>query len=273
MLPVLVNVFYLLVFGLAVGFIGALFGVGGGFILVPLLTFIFNVDAHSAIGTSLAAIMFTGFSSATAYFRQGRIDWKLALAMETSTMPGALTGAFLTTYFPSKTLKVFLAALLLFLAVSMILKKESTNPISNRAEENSGKLCWDRVVTDSRGEKFAYRINVPKMILTGMMAGLASGFFGIGGGVIKVPALYHLGVPMHVAVATSTLMITLTAFSGTIGHALLGHVLWQDLLGIVPGIILGTQLGAKISRRTKSKNLRIGFSLILALMAILLIVR
>jgi len=263
---------YLLIIGLSVGFTGALFGVGGGFVLVPLLTFVLGVNAHSAIGTSLAAILFTGFFSAAAYFRQGRIDWKLALLMETSTMPGAFTGAFLTTCFSSRTMKILLAAVLVFLAASILSRRETINPPTERRHEK-GKLTWGRRIIDSKGQEFIYSIDIPKAISAGFIAGLASGFFGIGGGVIKVPVLYHLSVPIHVAIATSTFMITLTAFSATVGHALLRHVMWPALLGIVPGILLGTQIGAKTSRRIKSKNLRKAFSAILIVMAILLLAR
>jgi len=220
---ILLQAVYLLAVGLSVGFTGAFFGVGGGFVLVPLLIFVLRADAHSAIGTSLAAVMFTGFFSAIAYFRQGRVDWKLALLMETSTIPGALAGALLTTYFPSKVLEILLAGLLLLLAASMLLSIEKAS--SPTREQREGKFLWNRKIIDSRGQKFAYSVNVLKMISAGAAAGLASGFFGIGGGIIKVPILYNLGVPMHIAIATSTFMITLTASSATLGHASLGHVM------------------------------------------------
>ena len=197
-----IQAIYLLIVGLTVGFTGALFGVGGGFVLVPLLTFVLGVDAHSAIGTSLAAVLFTGFFSAVAYFRQGRIDWKLALLMETSTMPGAFTGAFLTTYFSSRTMKILLAAVLVFLAASMLLRGETINPPTERRHEK-GKLTWSRRIIDSKGQEFTYSINIPKAISAGFIAGLASGFFGIGGGVIKVPVLYHPVSYTHLTLPTN----------------------------------------------------------------------
>ena len=267
------HILYLLLTGLFVGFTGALFGVGGGFILVPLLTFLFGADAHHAIGTSLAVIMFTGSSSAFSYFSQRRIDWRLALLTEASTMPGGLTGAFLTTYFSSKELKTLLAALLVALAITMLLRGENRNTPTLSKCAGKGRFLWKRRIVDSSGDIFEYSVNVLKLMTVGFAAGIASGFFGIGGGVIKVPALYHLNVPIHVTIATSTLMITLTAFSGTLGHAALGHILWSELLGIVPGSLLGTQLGARTAHRARSRTLKRAFSLVLAGMAILLLLK
>ena len=111
------------------------------------------------------------------------------------------------------------------------------------------------------------------MVEASYFAGVISGFFGIGGGTLKVPILYHLGVPVHVAIATSTLMITLTAFSGTLGHLMLQHIRWIELMGIVPGIVVGARFGAATARRIASKTLRKIFSIALILMALILLVR
>ena len=90
---------------------------------------------------------------------------------------------------------------------------------------------------------------------------------------MKVPVLYHLGVPIHIAVATSTLMIAFTALSGTIGHLTLGHVKLLELLGLIPGILIGTRFGALTARKARSATLRKAFSSALIIMAILLLIR
>jgi hypothetical protein len=115
-------------------------------------------------------------------------------------------------------------------------------------------------------------VDLLKLLPVSFLAGVVSGFFGVGGGTLNVPVLYHLGIPMHVAIATSTLMITLTAVSGTAGHLLLGHVKLIELLALAPGIIAGTQLGASTARRTRSPTLRKIFSLALIVVAIILLV-
>lgn len=136
-----------------------------------------------------------------------------------------------------------------------------------------GVVVWRRVLRDSRGEVFTYSVDLLKLLPASFLAGIVSGFFGVGGGTIKVPVLYHLGTPIHVAVATSTLMIALTAISGTIGHLLLGHVRLIELFALTPGIIAGTQLGASIARRAKSQMLRIIFSIALIIIAVILFMR
>jgi len=273
MLNFLVHMISLAVLGLFVGFTSALLGVGGGFILVPSLMFLYGLSAHHAIGTTLAVTIFTGSSSAFSYFRQRRIDWRLALLTEAFSMPGSLIGALLTTYYSSRELKMLLAAFLPILAISMILKGENYSIPPLLKSTKNGTFLWRRRFIDSKGNVFEYNINVLKLMIISFVADIASGFFGIGGGVIKVPALYHLNVPIHIAIATSTLMVTLTALCGTIGHVTLGHVLWMELIGIVPGILLGTQLGAHTASKTRSKTLKKIFVVALIIMAILLLVK
>jgi hypothetical protein len=138
-------------------------------------------------------------------------------------MPGSFLGAVLTGLIAPDPLKTIFSIFLIALALLMILRKNSqaSGEVIGRGD---GVAVWRRVLKDSRGEVFTYSVDLLKLLPASFLAGIVSGFFGVGGGTIKVPVLYHLGTPIHVAVATSTLMIALTAISGTIGHLLLGHV-------------------------------------------------
>ena len=260
--------------GVIIGFFGAMLGVGGGFILVPALILLVKLDAHHAVGTSMAAIIFTGASSALAYYWQRRLDWKLALVAEIATMPGGFIGAMLTSFISSGSLKRIFSVLLIGLALSVLLKKRPSElDGEHRRNLDEGRFSWRRRLIDSKGISFEYSVNLLKLLPICFLAGVLSGFFGIGGGTIKVPILYHLGAPIHIAVATSTLMISLTAFSGAAGHLMLEHIKFLELLGLIPGILLGTRFGASTARRFKSATLRKIFSLVLILMAILLLIR
>jgi len=267
----------LIFIGLLVGFIGGLLGVGGGFILVPLLTSLLRFDAHQAIGTSLAAGIFTGFFSAFSYFKQKRLDWKLGLLIEVSTVPGALIGSYSTIFFSSKELKILLSVLLTGLSISMLSEGKLTGIKAIFKNLHLGTRIkiqlWERKIRDSKGMLFEYKVNVLKLLLAVFPAGLASGFFGIGGGVMVVPVLCFLGIPVHIAVATSTLIVTLTALSGTICHMTFGHVLWTELVYIIFGIFLGTQMGTSTAWRTRSKTLKKVFATVLMAMAVLLLMR
>jgi len=260
--------------GVVVGFLGALLGLGGGFIMVPALILLLGFDAHHAVGTSMVAVIFTGASAALAYHQQGRLDWKLALLAEAATTPGAFAGAVLTSLVSSASLKLLFSILLIILAFSMLLRGERRDDAERlRRRGGGGALSWRRRIGDSRGRIFEYSIDVLKLLPACFLAGIVSGFFGVGGGTVKVPVLYYLGAPMHIAVATSTLMIALTAFSGSLGHLMLGHVKLLELLGLIPGIIAGTRLGAATARRLKSRTLRRIFSSALILIAVLLLIR
>lgn len=260
--------------GAVVGFFGALLGLGGGFIMVPALILLVGFDAHHAVGTSMVAVVFTGSSSALAYYRQRRLDWELALVAETATMPGAFIGAMLTGFISSSNLKTLFSILLIALALSVLIRKRSAEPdVISKRETGRGRFSWRRRIINSRGKVFSYSIDVLKLLPACFIAGIVSGFFGIGGGTIKVPVLYHLGAPIHVAVATSTLMITFTALSGTIGHLTLGHIKLLELFGLIPGIVVGTRFGALAAWKTRSATLRKAFSSALIIMAILLLVR
>ncbi len=238
--------------------------------MVPALIFLARFDAHNAIGTSIAATVFTGATSAFAYHRQGRLDWGLALVAEMATMPGSFLGAVLTGFITPGPLKALFSIFLVALALSVILMKRSPGG-EEVFKRSDGITAWKRSFRDSRGEVFTYSVDLLKLLPASFLAGVVSGFFGVGGGTVKIPVLYHLGVPMHVAIATSMLMITLTALSGAIGHLILGHIKLLELLALAPGIIAGTQLGASAARRAKSLTLRRIFSLALIVVAILLL--
>ncbi len=252
----------LVLLGLLVGTVGAFMGVGGGFIVVPTLILVFGLDVHKAVGTSLSVVLFTGFFSFLAYLRQKRVDWKLGLLLEVFTAPFAFLGGFCSALVPSKTLEILFACLLVYVAHRVW-----------RGPKGRGRAVGKGVFWERKLREFAYSVNVPFAILGSMAAGFCSGFFGIGGGVLKVPVLLYAGTPMHVAVATSSFMIFITASSGVFAHSLLENVLPFYTLCIVPGILFGTQIGAFLAKRTRAERLRKSFAVFLFFMAVLLVIR
>lgn len=243
-------------------------GVGGGFVLVPTLILLFGFQAHRAVGTSAAVIIFSGLFSAIAYFKQRRVDWGVALALELVTAPGAFLGAIATKFISSSGLETLLAAFLLFLAYQMWRRDYGENPLKLPA-----KFAWERKVTDVDGVSWRYKINIVKVSSLSFFAGFLAGFFGIGGGVMKVPILSYSGTPIHIAIATSSFMVFITASSSMIGHSFLGNVEWGWLAGLVPGVLIGTQLGARAAKKSKPKILRRSFTIILSLMAVLMLLK
>jgi len=242
-------------------------GVGGGFILVPALILLFGLSAHQAVGTSVFTVMCTGLFASFAYFKQKRIDWPLGFILELITAPGAFMGAITTSYITSRNLELLFACLLLVLAFYMWTERTHFKKV------NLSKNSWKRIITDKDGKLFKYEVNLVIIFILSFLAGFSSGFFGIGGGIVKVPALIYSGVPVHIAVATSSFMIIITASSAIMGHLSLGNICFDYLIGLVPGVVFGTQIGAKMAKKAKAKTIRRFFSIFLVLIAICMFLR
>ncbi|RLG84313.1 MAG: sulfite exporter TauE/SafE family protein [Thermoprotei archaeon] len=244
MLPDLVLLF---VGAVGIGFVSAITGIGGGSLMVPFMVLIMNYDVKVAIATSLLCIIVTSSSAASVYLRKGLIDIKTALLLEPTTALGAIVGAFITITLPVKVVKGALGLLLSYISITMLrkaLKKTS--------------------VEDKSGEAKLLPLRKLLGILISFLAGMASGMFGIGGGVIKVPLMtLILGLPIKTAVATSSFMVGLTAASGGIVYLTKGLVDPLSVVAIALGIIPGATLGAKYMRKLKSWIVRLIFSLIL----------
>ncbi|NPA47697.1 MAG: sulfite exporter TauE/SafE family protein [Thermococci archaeon] len=237
--------------GLIIGLLAALFGLGGGFLLVPVLSML-GVEIHKAVGTSSAAVVFTSLSSTIAYARQGRIHYKTGLMLAGSAVFGAWIGAWMTSYINSASLKVVFGVALMFVAASMIRGRRGSLNVTELSE---------------------LKINYKAVPIGGFVSGIISGLLGVGGGIVNVPFLTYLGLPIHYAVATSSFAIVFTATSGAAKHYMLGHVVVKWLVLLVPGLIIGAQLGARIARVTKAKNLKNGFAVIMFLLALRMILK
>lgn len=237
--------------GVFIGILAALFGLGGGFLIVPTLNLL-GVEIHHAVGTSSAAVVFTSLSSALAYSRQKRIHYKIGLLLASTAVIGAYIGAWMTSFISAGTLKIIFGATLIIVAIR-IYRKKTAEPTEIRLED----------------VKVDYRL-VP---IGGFFAGIASGLLGVGGGIINVPFLTWLGLPIHYAVATSSFAIVFTATAGAIKHYTLGNVELHWLVLLIPGLIVGAQLGARIAKRTKAKNLKNAFAVVMALLALRMILK
>jgi len=237
--------------GVFIGILAALFGLGGGFLIVPTLNFL-GVEIHHAVGTSSAAVVFTSLSSAVAYSRQRRIHYKAGLLLASTAVIGAYIGAWLTSFISAAQLKVIFGLALIIVAVR-IYRKKTAEPSEVRLED--------------------VEVNYKLVPLGGFFAGIASGLLGVGGGIINVPFLTYLGLPIHYAVATSSFAIVFTATAGALKHYAMGNVETQWLVLLVPGLIIGAQLGARIAKRTRADSLKKAFAVVMALLALRMILK
>lgn len=263
--------------GLLAGFLGSMLGLGGGFIMVPILAGItlpglslvlgFGLDMQHAVGTSLAIMIFTAASSAVGYWRQGRIDSRLAAYLALSSIPAVVCGALLSMSLKSQTLRLIFGITLCLAAIRMFTGKKAL------ASRGFKKYVLERRVVDREGTIFEYNVNMLLTMFFAGVAGLSAGLLGIGGGIINVPVLTFSGLPVHLAVATSSFLIIFNALTGTVSHALLGNIEYVYVVLIVPGAIVGAQLGAVASKRFKPKKLNLILAVALLLLALRMIAR
>jgi len=245
---------------LVAGIIASLVGIGGGVVFVPLFNLFIGLSIEEAIGTSICTIIFTSLSGSIYYAREKRIDYKTGLLMEVTTIPSAILGATVTELLPEPVLKTIFFSFLFFSGFKLIRRKDAEKNSSfsfKRRNLRFLNIGWERKFVDAQGKEWSYFVNVPVMLMSGFLAGFISGLLGIGGGTLKVPILaIILGIPVHIATATSTFMILLTSTSGGITHFYLGHVRSEIVLIAAFGAVLGAQMGPKVNVKVPSKYLR-----------------
>jgi uncharacterized protein len=238
---------FLVVLGFGVGTFGTLVGAGGGFILVPLLALLEpGLPTEALTAVSLGVVAFNASSGAFAYSRQKRIDYRIGVPFALATLPGSVIGSLTTRLVPRQLFDVVLAVALIALAALIVVNKREE---PRAAPEGAGLGPEEE---DEPPKPAPRRTNVPLGVGISFVVGFISSLLGIGGGVIHVPALIGiLGVPVHVATATSHFVLAIMATAGTITHLAagdLGDFLGQTvLLGL--GAVIGAQVGARLSTR------------------------
>lgn len=232
--------------GIAAGVFGGLVGVGGGVIMVPLLTAVARLSQHEAHAASLAGVVATGLGGAITYARGGAVDLHVALILASVAVIATYAAARYSARIPALRLRAYFGAFLIFAAFLLLAKDEL---LMLRASQGAWSIGF--------------------LVATGMFVGVSSGLLGIGGGALMVPLLaIGLGMGQHVAQGTSLAAMVPSGASGTIAHARNRNLRGDAVLGLVPGIILGSWAGGHIALSMSSGNLRAVFSIVLVLLGI-----
>jgi len=242
----------LVIFGFFIGILASMTGVGGGVFIVPILTFFYDFRVNSATGTSLTAIIFTAIASTINYARQKRIYYKTGLLLAVTAAPGAYLGGWIAKITQEQLLGLIFGVFLILVATRMIVslarRKEAdkTLPAKTDAElVRSGKIIIIGVAL-------------------GFFGGFASGLLGIGGGTLIVPIMaFALGMPIHLATATSMFTMIFTATSGVAEYYQAGLVNFPIALLFAAGTVVGAQVGAFTSKKISNRNLTVIFSIML----------
>lgn len=258
----------LLTIGFAVAVPSSMAGLGGGYLIVPILILIFQLPAQNAVAISLVAICGTTVSATIAYVRQKRVDYLLGLLYDVFDIPGVTIGAYLTTLFPSNLLAGIVGGFIMFMSVIFIMRNEKS-PAEKHGASEVGDRSWKRMKVDSSGRIFKYGIRSPYLTFVSSFAGgLATGLCGLGGGITDTITMVLLGVPPHIAVASSEFAMALTNGTGVIAHGLLNNILIDYAFLITTGTIVGAQVGSYFAKRVKEKTLRKILALIAFFMGI-----
>jgi len=249
-----------------VGTIGTLIGVGGGFVLVPILIFLYpNESPETITSISLAVVFFNALSGSIAYSRMKRIDYKSGIVFAIATIPGAILGAMVISYINRHVFNLIFGILMLLGAAFIFIR--SYQPEKKDKETKLGHVV--RTITDFEGKIHTYSFNNKLGIIISVFVGFISSMLGIGGGIVHVPMMANiLNFPVHIATATSHFILAIMAFTGTTVHVINGSFSHMYVLtvAIAIGVLVGAQFGARLSNIVHGlwiiRGLAIGLSLV-----------
>lgn len=262
--------FSLLVFGssLIAGLVGALTGLGGGVVLVPLLSLFFKVDIRYAIGASLVSVIATSSGAAAAYVKEGFSNIRIGMFLEIATTLGALLGANLAARVSTHAIAIVFGVVLLFSAYfsrkprSQAEREVPPDPLATRLRLNGS-------FPDADGPRSYNVQHVPTGWAVMFGAGALSGLLGIGSGAMKVLAMDQaMKIPFKVSTTTSNFMIGVTAAASAGVYLNRGYIDPGLVMPVMLGVLAGSLLGARILIKVHTKWLRLGFSLVIVLLAI-----
>ena len=253
---------------LVAGFLGALTGLGGGVVIVPLLTLALGVDIHYAIGASLVSVIATSSGSAAAYVKEGFSNIRIGMFLEIATTLGALCGAFLSTRTPTAAIAIIFGLVLLYSAIMS--NRKRPDPDSNRPADKLAtalRMNGSYPVDGVKKEYHVRRVPLGFGIMFG--AGTLSGLLGIGSGAVKVLAMDEaMQIPFKVSTTTSNFMIGVTAAASAGVYLSKGYIDPGLAMPITLGVLAGSLLGARFLVRAKTHAIRIIFAIVIAFLGV-----
>lgn len=247
----------LLIIGIIAGGYGTIVGAGGGFIFVPALLILLDMDPVIAAGSGLVIVLINSITGVLGYAKQKKIHYKTALTIGISALPGALLGVWLLQVYSSQYFYIIFATILAGLGIFLFYKN---SPLEGRLFKNRKT---DSVAATQIEPK---RVNNSWFIPLGLVMGVLSSYLGIGGGWLLVPILIYLfKVPTHQAAATSILSLSLYSTVGVISHFFYNNIDWMIVAFGGVGVIIGANIGVILSKRLPGK-------VVLQMLSVLLVV-
>jgi uncharacterized membrane protein YfcA len=239
--------------GAAIGLLVTIFGGGGGFFYVPILTLLFHVPTQLAAATSLAATIPTVVVGSIEHYRKGNVNLRVGVIFGVAGLVGALVGAYVSNLVSSALLQKLFGAYAIALTIPMVLTSR------NRLKNLGGEAKVSQPLTSS------------KIILCaffGIISGIMAGLFGTSGTASIVAGLYILGLPVTVVVGTSVLVVLFNAISGFVGHLIVGQFNLMLLLFLGSGSVIGGFLGPRILAKINVQTLEKVYGILFILLVI-----
>lgn len=247
---------------LVAGLVGSMLGLGGGIIIVPALTLLFGHDFRTAVAASAVAIIATSTGATVAYLRDHITNTRIAMFLETGSTLGALSGAFIAGYMPTRFLFLLFALLMAYSACSMFRARKTELPDGVVPDRLSQRLRLSGSYYDKAlGRTVTYQATgtLPGLFLM-CVSGALAGLLGVGGGAFKVPAMdMVMRLPIKVSTATSNFMIGVTAAASASVYFVRGDV--EPLVAgpVALGVLGGAMLGSRLMVKLKGSTLRLLF--------------
>ena len=251
---------------LVAGLLGSLTGLGGGVVIVPLLTLVFGVDIRYAIGASLVSVIATSSGAAAAYVKEGYSNIRIGMFLEIATTLGALAGASVAARLPTSVIAVVFGLVLIYSAY--LSGRPQAERISDDPPDRLATLLRMDGSYPTPGGPQTYHVHaIPAGFGLMFVAGMLSGLLGIGSGAVKVLAMDQaMRLPFKVSTTTSNFMIGVTAAASAGVYLNRGYIDPGLAMPVMLGVLAGSLLGARVLVRAQTRMLRIVFSLVIVLL-------
>jgi uncharacterized membrane protein YfcA len=267
------------VVGFVSGVLSGAFGIGGGLVTTPAIRLLLGYPALVAVGTPLPVILPGAFTGALAYHRRELADLRAGLTMGLVGSVGSVAGALLSAKAGGTVVLLATAALIAWAATDMLLQQwrasagaeaVAVTPAEEPATVGEAESDEALVLPDAAPHG---RESVVRLVVLGLLAGVYSGFLGLGGGFVIVPGLTRFcGMPVKRAIGTSLVTVAVLAIPGTVVHSLLGHVDWMLALLLAIGVVPGAMIGARLTENASDRAVRLTFAALLAVTGVWLAV-
>jgi uncharacterized membrane protein YfcA len=262
--------------GFGSGVLSGVFGIGGGLVTTPAIRLLLGYGALIAVGTPLPVILPGALTGALSYWRRGEADVRAGLLMGLVGGVTSALGAFLSNKVGGTAVMIVTAGVILIAAADMILQERRARRSGTAARAASavvGEAESDEALDVEAGRPPHGRPSLVRLAAVGLVAGIYSGFLGLGGGFVVVPGLTRFcGFSVKRAIGTSLITVAALAIPGSIAHSLFGHIDWMLALMLAIGVVPGAALGARLTRSASERTIRLAFAALLTVVAVWLAV-